>query len=441
MRNYTRTFDDQDLSAKKKPETPSAIKSSFSAGKEQQLDKFIKSCIENLVPNPSESKGENGCDVLAYFTTFSNILFDANYESDSCDYQSCSDEVFPKEIFLNPLFEEKIISIKIDPHHFDVESDLLEYMLNRDSFIISSSLKIESLLDEFVGELTLLKSIPSGIDKTDCYHENEIRLIKRLLYDNSSPRPPEEFVSENSDADIESFSPSPIPVEDSDSFIEEIDLSFTPDDPMPPSIEDDDYDSERDILIREELLDNYSFSFPVIESYHFDILSSSCKTTRCRFTWVFFLATKDETTPILKTFITCLENQLNLRVKVIKSDNGTDFKNSNLNQFCGLKVIKREFSVPRTPQQNGIAERKNRTLIEAARTMLADSLLPIPFWAEAVNTACYVQNRVLVTRPHNKTPYELLHGFQYKFNAEKVGEEVDQAYMLFPVWSAGSPNP
>nr|GEW52129.1 hypothetical protein [Tanacetum cinerariifolium] len=79
-------------------------------------------------------------------------------------------------------------------------------------------------------------------------------------------------------------------------------------------------------------------------------------------------------------------------------------------QFCGLKGIKREFSVPRTPQQNGIAERKNRILIEAARTLLAYSLLPIPFWAEAVNTACYVQNRVLVTKPHNKTPYELLHG-------------------------------
>nr|GEY86479.1 putative ribonuclease H-like domain-containing protein [Tanacetum cinerariifolium] len=79
-------------------------------------------------------------------------------------------------------------------------------------------------------------------------------------------------------------------------------------------------------------------------------------------------------------------------------------------KFCGLKGIKREFSVPRTPQQNGIVERKNRTLIEAARTLLVDSLLPIPFWAEAVNTTCYVQNRVLVTKPHNKTPYELLHG-------------------------------
>nr|GEU34594.1 putative ribonuclease H-like domain-containing protein [Tanacetum cinerariifolium] len=129
-----------------------------------------------------------------------------------------------------------------------------------------------------------------------------------------------------------------------------------------------------------------------------------------RFTWVFFLATKDETTPIIKTFLTGLENQLSLKVKVIRSDNGTEFKNSDLNQFCGLKGIKREFSVPRTPQQNGIAERKNKTLIEAAQTMLADSLLPIEFWAEVVNTACYVQNRVLVTKPHNKTPYELLHG-------------------------------
>ncbi|GJU43903.1 putative ribonuclease H-like domain-containing protein [Tanacetum coccineum] len=98
-----------------------------------------------------------------------------------------------------------------------------------------------------------------------------------------------------------------------------------------------------------------------------------------RFTWVFFLATKDETSGILKSFIT-------------------------------EKGIKREFSVARTPQQNGIAERRNRTLIEAARTMLADSKLPIRFWTEAVNTACYVQNRVLVVKPHNKTPYELFRG-------------------------------
>nr|GEV84895.1 retrovirus-related Pol polyprotein from transposon TNT 1-94 [Tanacetum cinerariifolium] len=103
-------------------------------------------------------------------------------------------------------------------------------------------------------------------------------------------------------------------------------------------------------------------------------------------TYLFAKATlddKDETSPILKTFITGIEKQLS------------------------LKVIKKEFSVHRTPQQNAIAERKNKTLIEAARTMLADSLLPIPFWAEAVNTTSYVQNRVLVTKPQNKTPYEL----------------------------------
>ncbi|GKB77093.1 ribonuclease H-like domain-containing protein, partial [Tanacetum coccineum] len=110
----------------------------------------------------------------------------------------------------------------------------------------------------------------------------------------------------------------------------------------------------------------------------------------------------------LKNVVLSGENQINHKVKIIKCDNGIEFKNNDMNQFCGMKGIKREFSVFRTPQQNEVAERKNRTLIEAARTMLVDSLLPTTFWAEAVNTACYVQNRVLVTKPHNKTPYELL---------------------------------
>nr|GFB17594.1 hypothetical protein [Tanacetum cinerariifolium] len=249
--------------------TPNKPTDSLSMGDEHldtipvtELDEFIKSSVENLVPNPSESEGKNGCDVLAYFTTFSNILFDADYESDSSDYQSCSDEDFPEEIFLNPLFEEEIIHIKIDQHHFNAESDLIESMLNHDSSIIPSSWKIDSLLNEF-----------AGIDETDCHPENEICLIERLLYDNSSPRPPEEFASENSYAEIESFSPSPIPIEDSDYLMEEIDLSCTPDDPMPPSIEDD--DSKRDILIHEELFDNYSLSLLVIESFYFDISSFS----------------------------------------------------------------------------------------------------------------------------------------------------------------------
>nr|GEW69512.1 ribonuclease H-like domain-containing protein [Tanacetum cinerariifolium] len=119
---------------------------------------------------------------------------------------------------------------------------------------------------------------------------------------------------------------------------------------------------------------------------------------------------RDEASLIFKTFISGIKNQLSLKVKIIRSNNGTEFKNHDLNKFYGMKGIKREFSVPRTPQQNEIVERKNRTLIEVGRTMLADSLLPISFWAEAVNTACYVQDRVLVTKPHNKTPYELLLG-------------------------------
>nr|GEV29203.1 retrovirus-related Pol polyprotein from transposon TNT 1-94 [Tanacetum cinerariifolium] len=127
-----------------------------------------------------------------------------------------------------------------------------------------------------------------------------------------------------------------------------------------------------------------------------------------RFSWVFFFATKDETSKVLKPFITVIKNQINKKVKVIRCDNGTKFKNRDLDEFCGMKGIKREYSNARTSQQNKVAERKYRTLIKAARTMLADSLLPIVFWDKAVNTACYVLNRALVTKHHNKTPYELL---------------------------------
>nr|GFD27796.1 hypothetical protein [Tanacetum cinerariifolium] len=141
--------------------------------------------------NQSESEDKNGCDLPACFTTFLNIFFDAEYEFESVDNQSLSNEDCLKEIFSNPLFEEEINSMRIDQHNFNA----------------------------------------------------------KLLYDNSSPRPPEELVSENSYAKIESFSTSPIPIEDSDYLMEEIDLTFTPDAPMMPGIEEDDDDS-RDILIR-----------------------------------------------------------------------------------------------------------------------------------------------------------------------------------------------
>nr|GEZ40240.1 hypothetical protein [Tanacetum cinerariifolium] len=242
----------------------------------QQQDLCCENCesnVENLVPNPSKSKGEYECDVPAceVFTTFLNILFDADYDFYSSDDQSLFDEDIPKKIYSNPLFDEEINSMKIDPHHFNDESDLIESMLNHDSSIISSSSKIDSLFDEFGGELILLKSIPPGINEIYCDLEEETHFIKRLLYANSSPHPPEEFVSKNSNAAFESFFPSPIPVKDNDSLMEENDLSFTPDDPMPPGVEENDYDSERDILILDELLSNDSLSLPENKSFHFDI--------------------------------------------------------------------------------------------------------------------------------------------------------------------------
>nr|GEW26685.1 hypothetical protein [Tanacetum cinerariifolium] len=234
--------------------TPNEPVDSLSMGDEHldtilatESDKFIKSSVENLVPNPSESEGENGCDLL-------------------------SDEDVREKIYSNPLFDEEIIPMEIDQHSLNAESDLIGSMPNHDSSI-TISLKIDPLFDEFAGELTLLKSIPSGIDETDCHPEKEIRFAKRLLYDNSSPRPPKEIVSDNSNADIESFSPSSIPIKDSDPLMEEIDLSFNPNDPMSPGIEDDDYDFGRDFPIFKELLDNYSLSLPANESYHFDIPS------------------------------------------------------------------------------------------------------------------------------------------------------------------------
>nr|GEY96236.1 hypothetical protein [Tanacetum cinerariifolium] len=242
---------------------------------EKESNEFIKSSVENLVQNPSESEDERECDVPVCddFTTFFNLLFYTDDTFSSSDDKLFSDEDIPTEIYSNPLFDEEIISIKIDSHHFNAESDLIESLLNQDSLIISSS-KIDSLLDVFADELILLISIPLGIDEADCDPEEEIRLIEKLLYDNSSPRPPKEINFENSYAVIKSFSLFPIPVEDNDSHTEEIDLSLTLDDSVTPGIENDDYDSEEGILVLEELLSSDSLSLHENESFHFDIPSS-----------------------------------------------------------------------------------------------------------------------------------------------------------------------
>nr|GEW66832.1 hypothetical protein [Tanacetum cinerariifolium] len=258
---------------------------------ETESDEFIKSSVENLVSIPSESEDffdiENECDMpdcddsqTTNFLTFSNPLFD---DSTSSNDESSHEEVIHEisfKTYSNPLFDldEEIISSEFNPIHnedldstsknnrSDTDSYLLESSLNRDTLMIYS-LKIDSLLAEFAGELIFLESIPPGVDETNCDPEEYIHLIERLLYDNSFPQ----FVSKNSNANIESFFPSPIPNEDSDSFMEEIDLFLTPDDSMPLIIEDDDDDSERGILIFEELLSNYSISLPVNESFYFDI--------------------------------------------------------------------------------------------------------------------------------------------------------------------------
>ncbi|GJY70622.1 hypothetical protein Tco_0474325 [Tanacetum coccineum] len=199
----------------------------------------------NLIPSEFEdlSDIESECDVPVCddFTTFSNPLFDSYDNSTSSNDESYSDEDVLKEnfkIYSNTLFDEEIIFTKIDPHHFNAKSDLIESLLNRDTSIVSSP-KFDSLLKEFSSEFA------------------HIVLIS-----------PEELNSENSNVVIESFSPSPIPVEGSDSLMREIDIFLAPDDSIAPGIENDDYDSEGDIL--EELLNNDSLSLPKNESFYID---------------------------------------------------------------------------------------------------------------------------------------------------------------------------
>ncbi|KAJ9542229.1 hypothetical protein OSB04_028735 [Centaurea solstitialis] len=126
-----------------------------------------------------------------------------------------------------------------------------------------------------------------------------------------------------------------------------------------------------------------------------------------RYTWVFFLRAKSDAPEEIILFVRKMERLNNLTVRSIRSDHGTEFKNSTLESFFEQKGISQNFSSVRTPQQNGVAERRNRTLIEAARSMLSEANLATQFWAEAVNTACYTQNRSLIVKRFRRTAYEL----------------------------------
>ncbi|GJW64266.1 retrovirus-related pol polyprotein from transposon TNT 1-94 [Tanacetum coccineum] len=128
-----------------------------------------------------------------------------------------------------------------------------------------------------------------------------------------------------------------------------------------------------------------------------------------RFTWVKFLRSKDETPAFVINLLKQLQVGLNKTVRFVRTDNGTEFVNKDLTDYYESVGITHEKTVPRTPQQNGVVERRNRTLVEAARTMLIFSKAPLFLWAEAVATACYTQNRSLIHTLHNKTPYELVH--------------------------------
>jgi len=139
-----------------------------------------------------------------------------------------------------------------------------------------------------------------------------------------------------------------------------------------------------------------------------------------RFTWTFFIATKDETYHVFKNFAKVVQNEKNSSIVSIKSDHGREFQNEKFNKFYSKLGIKHNFSAPRTPQQNGVVERKNRSLEELARTILNETRLPKYFWADVVNRACYVLNKVLIGLILKNTLYELFRGRKPNLSHLKV---------------------
>nr|GFC05552.1 retrovirus-related Pol polyprotein from transposon TNT 1-94 [Tanacetum cinerariifolium] len=129
-----------------------------------------------------------------------------------------------------------------------------------------------------------------------------------------------------------------------------------------------------------------------------------------RYTWVHFLRSKDEAPEVIIKFLQRITVLLQSPVIIIRIDNGTEFKNQVLKEYFDTVGISHQMSSVRTLQQNGVVERRNRTLVEAARTMFIFSRAPFFLWAEAITTACFTQNRSIIHRRFNKTPYELING-------------------------------
>jgi transposase InsO family protein len=139
-----------------------------------------------------------------------------------------------------------------------------------------------------------------------------------------------------------------------------------------------------------------------------------------RFTWVFFLQDKSEAQGIIKKFIKRAQNEYELKIKNVRSDNGSEFRNTNVEEYLDEEGIKHEFSAPYTPQQNGIVERTNRTLIEAARIMLDEYKTPDIFWAEAINTTCHAINHLYLHKYLGKTLYVIITGNEPKVHYFRV---------------------
>nr|GEW75258.1 hypothetical protein [Tanacetum cinerariifolium] len=223
-----------------------------------ESDELIKSSVENLVPILRKyavtSDNESECDVpfkdesSPIFTTFSNPLFDCNVDFTSSDDESLSNEdvlIENFKIYSNPLFDdEEILSNKIDLYYFNAESNLIESFPNQET-LFDSSPKFD-YLEEFSDEIMPTSIINEERIKRE--HEEYISLIEKLLTINSFPHPLENF---HANTIIETRPTTPIPIEDSDSLREEIDIFIGMDDLMPPGIKSDDYDSKGDILFLE----------------------------------------------------------------------------------------------------------------------------------------------------------------------------------------------